>query len=199
MNGIKNSDYNKLADEVLINLIRQDDEKAFAVLYERYSGALYVHAYGLIQNREDTKDLLQRVFTKIWDIRDTLHSEINLSAYLYQMLKNMFINNLAHSKVVDRYLDNLSEYAKTYVADTDYSIREKQLQACIQSEIQQLPPKMREIFELSRTAYLTHREIAEKLGISEKTVKNQITNALKLLKSKLPHLIFLLVLFQVRP
>ncbi|WP_437921416.1 RNA polymerase sigma factor [Sphingobacterium sp. LRF_L2] len=193
---MRNSEYGILSDEILVDLIRQDDQKAFAVIYQRYSGPLYAHTYRFIRDREEAKDILQRVFTKIWDIRTQLPSEINLSAYLYQVVKNVLINHIAKGKVVDKYLDSLSNYAKTYIADTDHQIREKQLQEIIQEEIQRLPPKMREVFELSRTQYLTHRQIAEKLGISEKTVKNQITNALHILRSRLPEVLFLLAFFR---
>ncbi|TDS14976.1 RNA polymerase sigma factor [Sphingobacterium paludis] len=192
---MQNNDYGILSDEVLMDLIRHDDQQAFAMLYQRYSGALYAHAYNFIHDREESKDVLQKVFAKIWDIRNQLPLHINISAYLYQTVKHVLINHIARSKVADRYVESLSSFANSYVADTDHSIREKQLQQIIAQEIAQLPPKMRTIFELSRTAYLTHRQIAEKLGISEKTVKNQISNALKLLRAKLPELLFLLAFF----
>lgn len=192
---MRNNDYGILSDEVLVDLMRHDDQQAFAMLYKRYSGALYAHAYNFIHDREESKDVLQKVFAKIWDIRSQIPLNINISAYLYQTVKNALINHIARSKVADRYVDSLASFASSYVADTDHSIREKQLQEIIQYEIAQLPTKMREIFELSRTQYLSHRQIAEKLGISEKTVKNQITNALKLLRAKLPHLLFLLAFF----
>lgn len=195
MDVMRDNNYGTLSDEVLLNLMRLDDQQAFATLYKRYSGALYAHAYNFIHDREESKDVLQKVFAKIWDMRSQIPLNVNISAYLYQSAKNMLINHIARSKVANRYVDSLESFARSYVADTDHHIREKQLQEIIQHEIAQLPPKMREIFELSRTQYLTHKAIAEKLGISEKTVKNQITNALKLLRSKLPHLLFLLAFF----
>ncbi|GGH14160.1 RNA polymerase sigma-70 factor [Sphingobacterium alkalisoli] len=188
------SDYSILSDEILVDLIRQHDEKAFAVIYQRYSAPLYAHAYGFVHDREEIKDILQKVFVKIWDLRTQLPDQVKLSSYLYQTVKNAIINHIAHSKVVDNYLANISHYSKNYIADTDHHIREKQLQEIIDYEISQLPKKMREVFELSRSQHLTHKQIAEKLGITEKTVKNQITNALKLLRSKLPLLLFILAI-----
>ncbi|MGE8376848.1 MAG: RNA polymerase sigma factor [Sphingobacterium sp.] len=196
---MQDSDYAILSDGILVDLIRQDDEKAFAVIYQRYSMPLYAHANRFIRNREETKDILQKVFVKIWSIRNKLPKDIKLSSYLYQIVKNELINYISHSKVVDKYLESMSSYASTYVADTDHVIREKQLQDIIEREIQNLPEKMREIFQLSRKQYLSHKEIAEKLGISEKTVKNQISNALNLLRHKLPLLLFILAFFPYRP
>lgn len=196
---MQDSEYATLSDGILVDLIRQDDERAFSVIYKRYSVPLYIHANRFIRDREETKDILQKVFVKIWDIRGKLPTDIKLSSYLYQVVKNELINHISHSKVVDRYLDSMSSFAVSYVSDTDHVIREKQLQAIIEREIENLPEKMREIFQLSRTHYLSHREIAEKLGISEKTVKNQISNALKLLRNKLPLLLFFLAFFPDRP
>lgn len=192
---MQDNDYAILSDGILVDLIRQDDEKAFSVIYQRYSMPLYVHANRFIRDREETKDILQKVFVKIWSIRNRLPTDVKLSAYLYQIVKNELINHISHSKVVDKYLESMSFYASTYVADTDYVIREKQLQEIIEREIQNLPEKMREVFQLSRKQYLSHREIAEKLGISEKTVKNQLSNALHLLRQKLPLLLFILAFF----
>ncbi|WP_293952474.1 MULTISPECIES: RNA polymerase sigma-70 factor [unclassified Sphingobacterium] len=193
--NMQDNDYAILSDGILVDLIRQDDEKAFSVIYQRYSMPLYVHANRFIRDREETKDILQKVFVKIWSIRNRLPTDVKLSAYLYQIVKNELINHISHSKVVDKYLESMSSYASTYVADTDYVIREKQLQEIIEREIQNLPEKMREVFQLSRKQYLSHREIAEKLGISEKTVKNQLSNALHLLRQKLPLLLFILAFF----
>ncbi len=193
---MQDNDYAILSDGILVDLIRKDDEKAFSVIYQRYSMPLYVHANRFIRDREETKDILQKVFVKIWSIRNRLPTDVKLSAYLYQIVKNELINHISHSKVVDKYLESMSSYASTtYVADTDYVIREKQLQEIIEREIQNLPEKMREVFQLSRKQYLSHREIAEKLGISEKTVKNQLSNALHLLRQKLPLLLFILAFF----
>lgn len=196
---MQDSDYAILSDGILVDLIRQDDEKAFSVIYQRYSMPLYVHANRFIRDREETKDILQKVFVKIWAIRNKLPTDIKLSSYLYQIVKNELINYISHSKVVDKYLESMSSYASTYISDTDHVIREKQLQDIIEREIQNLPEKMREIFQLSRRQYLSHKEIAEKLGISEKTVKNQISNALNLLRHKLPLLLFILAFFPDRP
>ncbi|WP_209579722.1 RNA polymerase sigma-70 factor [Sphingobacterium sp. UBA5996] len=193
--NMQDNDYAILSDGILVDLIRQDDEKAFSVIYQRYSMPLYVHANRFIRDREEARDILQKVFVKIWSIRNRLPTDIKLSAYLYQIVKNELINHISHSKVVDKYLESMSSYASTYVADTDHVIREKQLQDIIEREIQNLPEKMREVFQLSRKQYLSHKEIAEKLGISEKTVKNQLSNALHLLRQKLPLLLFILAFF----
>ncbi|MFD2599240.1 RNA polymerase sigma factor [Sphingobacterium corticis] len=183
---MRENEYSHLADDVLFDLIHEDDEHAFSMLYQRFSSILYVHAYSMLRDRDEVKDIIQQVFIKIWERRHELKHQENVSSYLHQSIKNAVINVLAHHKVVDKYLDNLSFVANRSTNDTDFMVREKELNEILEQEIAQLPPKMRQIFELSRKDNLSHGEIASLLGISEKTVRNQISNALSLLKSRLP-------------
>ena len=92
----------------------------------------------------------------------------------------------AHEKVKSSYAeDSLQDFARTGNHDnTDHLVREKEFMAYIEREIQALPPKMREIFELSRKGHLSHKEIALLLDTSEHNVSKQISNAIKILKKK---------------
>jgi RNA polymerase sigma-70 factor (ECF subfamily) len=101
----------------------------------------------------------------------------------------MILNLLSHKAVEHKYTASLQQSA-SYT--TDLAIQEKELAARIQKEIDLLPPKMREVFLLSRSAHLTHHEISEQLSISEQTVAKQVTNALKILRVRLGSLILLL-------
>jgi RNA polymerase sigma factor (sigma-70 family) len=96
------------------------------------------------------------------------------------------------------------QYIKSYEhivdngsAITDHGIRVKLLKEFIEKEVSNLPPKMREIFELSRNEHLSHKEIAHKLEVSEKTVRNQINNALKILRGKWGIVIYLLFVTRI--
>lgn len=88
-------------------------------------------------------------------------------------------------------MSSLQNYITHGPCITDHVIREKQLAALIEKGISDLPPKMKEVFELSRKQKLTHKEIAEKLNLSEQTVKKQVNNALKILRVKLGTMLFL--------
>jgi RNA polymerase sigma factor (sigma-70 family) len=94
-------------------------------------------------------------------------------------------NLIDRKKVRSNYLSSLEDYIKKNEYSGEYRVREKQMQELIEKEITSLPPKMREVFELSRKANLNYREIAEKLNISDNTVKKQMSNALKILRSRL--------------
>nr|WP_184549228.1 sigma-70 family RNA polymerase sigma factor [Mucilaginibacter sp. FT3.2] len=99
--------------------------------------------------------------------------------------------------VQSKYVDSLNDYFNTHAsAATDYRVRENQLKAYIEKEIQKLPPKMRQIFEMSRKGNLSYKEISEQLNVSENNVSKQINNALRLLKTKLGIVVFLFFLIK---
>jgi len=184
----------QLTDDALIALLKEHDRAAFAEIYERYKGPLYVHAFHRLGDREETKDLIQQLFTTLWDNRAQLQINVQLSGYLFTAVRNRVFKFLAHQQIESAYIDSIGKAWETGDCITDHLLRERELLEVIEREIAALPPKMREIFELSRKQYLTHKEIAEQLQISEKTVRNQVSNALHILRVKLGILGYLLFL-----
>lgn len=183
-----------LSDNDLFIRLQRDDHEAYRELYVRYTGVLYAHAYLKLQDREEARDAVQEVFTTLWLRRATIELEQNISGYLYTALRNKVLNLIARRKLQSDYTASLQKFIDRDKVETDHLVRLNQLKAIVESAVQHMPDKMREIFDLSRNQHLSHREIAQKLGISEKTVKNQINNALKILRAKLGTFHFLLFL-----
>ncbi|MCR8559395.1 RNA polymerase sigma-70 factor [Mucilaginibacter sp. BJC16-A38] len=183
--------YTNLPDNELIKLLQSGDHSAFKEIYERYIFILLNHAYNKTRNREEAKDLVHEVFTHLWAKHDAIDPAINLSGYLYTCVRNAFLNQVAKKEVQSRYLLSLEQFAAQGPVIADHRIRERQLMDLIHHEIESLSPKMREVFKLSRREYLSHREIAERLDISEQTVSKHVTNALKILHVKLGAFIYL--------
>jgi RNA polymerase sigma-70 factor (family 1) len=184
-----------LLDSELITLLREGDHSAYTQIYERYYYLMFVFAYKKLRNEDLAKDFVQELFTKLWIKKDTIVSDGNLSQYLYISLRSRMFDYFGHQKVEGRYLDFLKNYAQENKSEhTDHLIREKQLTAYIEKQIQSLPYKMRKIFELSRKEHLSHKDIANKLGTSEHNVSKQITNALKILRTKLGIIYFFISL-----
>lgn len=177
--------FEEQSDQDLLTLIREDDDRAFAVLYQRYSGVLYLHACRLLEDEDEAKDALQELFTKLWVKRSELELRTSLSSYLYTALRNQILDTFAHRKIKEKYIDSLQQFLDEGECMTDNYIREKELSELIEKEVALLPEKMRTVFELSRKVYLSYKEIAFELDISDKTVKKQINNALKILRHKL--------------
>src|SRR5690606_994169 len=116
-------------------------------------------------------------------------------AYLYISIRNRILNIIAHKHVQSVHIQSLQHLINQGVCQTDYLVREKELRAIIEEEIAALPNKMQEIFEMSRSQYLSHKEIASALDLSEHTVKKQVNNALRILRTKLGILVLLAILF----
>lgn len=187
--------YNSLKDSELLGLLRSGNEKAFAEIYERYWGLMFHHVLKMTGDKDETKDLVQELFTNLWLNVEQIEPETNISAYLYVSARNKVINLIRHDKVKNNYLSSLSNFANHHQNSILEQLSAKDLSIAIEREIQNLPCKMREIFELSRKEFRTHKEIAEELQISDKTVKKQINNAIKILRLRLNIFILILTIF----
>lgn len=188
--------YTDYSDTQLLGLMSEDDSQAFAQIYQRYKGVLFVHAYRMLRNYEESKDILQELFTTFWIKRSEIVLTSTLSAYLYGALRNRVFDTIAHRKVQQKYISSLAEFIEEGQCITDQQVREHELAALIEKEVSLLPPKMRRVFELSRNQHLSYQEIADELQISDKTVKKQVNNALNILREKLDTaFIFLSFLF----
>ncbi|WP_257666823.1 RNA polymerase sigma factor [Parapedobacter tibetensis] len=188
--------YTSKSDLELATLLQADDEAAYAELYRRYALMLLNHAYNKTRDREEAKDIVHEVFSMLWSRRKALRFSSNLSGFLYTAVRNIILNQVTRREVEAKYFQSMQHFADTEESIADYLIREQQLAELVEREIEQLPKKMRQVFTLSRKEYLSHQEIAEKLGISEQTVSKHVTNALKILRGKLGILVYLLWLIK---
>ena len=172
-------------DEELVDLLRQHDEVAFSILYERYWILLFRHANHMLKDESLAQDVLQEVFISLWSNASFLKPQTNLTAYLYKATRNRVLNILAQDKLRDEHLQHFLLFMEQKVIIPDEKLREKELMSILETELKDLPDKMREVFELSRIEQLSHQEIAEKLNITKHTVKSQINNVLKRLRNRL--------------
>ena len=186
--------YATLPDRLLFDLLRLEDEVAFKEIYDRYFDALYVHAYRRLGDKDEAEDTVQEIFVILWEKRQQIELKGNLSGYLYTAVRNKIFNIMAHKQVVAVHLQSLRAFIERGECQTDHVVREKELQAMIDNEVAALPDKMQEVFALSRYKYLNNREISAELKLSEHTVKKQISNALRILRTKLGILFLLFYL-----
>src|SRR5690606_21721950 len=186
--------YTTYTDNELFSLLSKDDYSAYTEIYDRYAPLLYMHAYKRLKNREEAKDIIQELFITIWERRSEIELKSNLSAYLYTSIRNRVLKVISHKQVESSYIISLQNSIEKGYASTDYLVREKELIDIIEKEINALPSKMRLVFNLSRKSHLSHKEIAEKLDLSESTVKKQVNSALKVLRVKLQALFYVIIL-----
>ncbi|GEP98940.1 RNA polymerase sigma factor [Chitinophaga cymbidii] len=182
--------YRTYSDAQLTVLLMTGDHAAFNEIHQRYYALLYHHAYKRLPSEEDVKDILQELFAALWNNRGSLTLTSSLAAYLYTAVRNRVINVFSKQKVRHIYIQSLQQYLDEGENVTDQKLREKELIALVEREIAALPPRMREVFELSRNAQLSHNEIAELLDTSPQTVRKQIQNVLRILRAKLGATVF---------
>lgn len=190
--------YSKYSDPDLVLLLKEGDRNAFAEIYHRYKLILHNHAWNKTQNTVDAQDVIQEIFSNLWIKREVIQIDTNLSGYLYNSVRNHILNLFARKQLQQKYIDSIREFAQGGAAVTDYKVRESMLRDAIEKEIADLPPRMREVFELSRKRHLSHKEIADIMGTTEQTVKKQMSNALKHLRSKLGIIHYLYLLWMLR-
>jgi RNA polymerase sigma-70 factor (family 1) len=179
------TDCRSFTDAELIALLKQGDRAAFAEIFDRHWGSLYIHAEKMLHDREEARDIVQEVFISLWDKAGEREITSSLSAYLFSSTRNKVLNLIRDKKTRSGYINLFALYIEGHHNDTLEFIEEKELLGAIEAVIQSLPEKMRKVFELSRKEHLSHKEIAAKLDISDGTVKRQISNALHVLRTEL--------------
>lgn len=173
------------SEDDLLSAFNSGNKEAFEVIYDRYWLLLIQHANHMLNDEEEAKDVVQEVFTALWSRSDTNPIYPPLTAFLYAVTRNRILNRLKHFKIEAKYLAQVEHIIHHPSELPDSRVREQDLKRVIEDGLNSLPPKMREVFELSRKQHKTHKEIADQLSISDKTVKKQINNALRILKSKM--------------
>ena len=174
-------------DEKYILGLRKGSHADFNKLYDLYADRLYGFAYNLTHSSEMAEEIVQEVFLKIWQMREHLSPEYSFRSFLFTIAKNKFLNDLRNRLTLlsyDEYtaqLDAAEEGANTTENDFNFhELNEQILQAK-----DKLSKRQRMIFEMSREEGLSSQEIALKLDISEQSVRNQLSSALKVLREEL--------------
>ena len=175
-------------DYKLVALLREGNSDAFTQIYQRYWMVMYMHALKMLKSENDARDIVQEIFTSLWLKRQSIDPKVNLAGYLFVATKNKVLDLISHQRIRLDYLGSLSSFAEAHNNQVLARIEEKELLQILQQEIARLPAKMRQIFEMRINEHLTYIEIADKLNISDKTVKKQISNAIQVIRPKLRHL-----------
>ncbi len=172
------------------------DKQLFEQLFREYFSPLCNFALGYVNDLDTAKEIVQEVFINLWDKKDSITSDKSVKAYLFTSVRNRCLNYIRdHKKFRSYVLDvELEDYEMVF---ENNSMTQTETQIKIQQAIEKLPEKCRQVFQLSRFDELKYKEIAEKMGISIKTVEAQVSKALKILREELKELIIsmLLILF----
>lgn len=161
------------------------DEDAFCELYAAYKNRLIYFAMRYLKSREYAEDIFQDAFTVIWESRSFINPDASFSSYLYTIVHNRILNQLRELESEDRLKSQILSQAVDYNNDTNNEIFANDLQGLISRALQQLTPRQREVFDMSREKQMSHKEIAEALSISVNTVQEHISVSLRVLRTYL--------------
>lgn len=154
-------------------------------VFRKHFKPLTVYATKLLGNRQDAEDVVQDVFFQLWK-NSVEQTTDDMTPYLFVAVKNGCLKKVRHLKVVDKYQGTLKTH--NYINDNPlHYMMLKEVEDCIEETLGSVPERTRSIFLLSRFESKKHKEIAEKLEISIKTVEAHITKVLSVLKEKLNH------------
>lgn len=170
------------------------DQKIYEVIFRAYYKVLCRYANGIVNDPDDAEELVQQVFVAIWEKRSEFKIEVSIKSYLYRAVHNRCLNYIAQSKVRTMYANEKINDGIP-VEHPVANLRQKELQERIRVALLKLPEQCRIVFKLSRFEELKYSEIASHLGISIKTVENQMGKALRIMREELKeYLPFIIVL-----
>jgi len=167
----------------LIMQVFYSKEAHFEQVYKEHYKRLHAYAFVMLKDSENAEEMVQQVFLKLWETNGLEHINESVPGYLYRAVHNACLNFLKHLKVKHAY----QTYAVTRqeFASATETMQMRELQVKLNDALNDLPEQCRTIFQMSRFEHLKYHEIADRLGLSVKTVENQIGKALKILRSKL--------------
>lgn len=180
----------------LVRLLKKGDMEAFDAVYDKYCHKLHQFVIRYLKDETDAEEIVQEVFIKIWESRKKIKEYSSFESFLFTIAYNSTISLLRK-----RVSENKSkEYLKSFQSINNANpvieeIQYKELNQKVQFLLEQLTPRQKEIYLLSREEGLTHKEIAEKLSVSENTVKNHLVTTLKFLKNNIDSALIVNLLF----
>jgi RNA polymerase sigma-70 factor (ECF subfamily) len=178
-------------DEQLLSKMADDDRQAFTSLYRRYWEELFITAAKTLRGKEEAADVVQDVFLSLWNRRKELHIQGSVAAYLHTSVRYKCINYIERNITRRDYLLLLTEIQiNNSSTNPESKLICKEMQESIGKAVSNMPPKMQEVYKLSRLEHLSHKEIAEYMSISVETVKKHIHHALNLIRTDLPSNIY---------
>ena len=173
---------------------QQCDDLAFEQLFKSHFKALHAYANVILKDEDDADEIVQNIFLKFWEKRNLLNVQTSLKAYLYKCVYHDSLNFLKHRKIKIKYKDFAAYTMNEEHLPASSKVEMTELEYNLGLALNELPEQCRTIFQMSRFEELKYREIAERLGLSIKTIENQMGKALRILRLELADFLPLILL-----
>ena len=170
--------------ELVLRLI-DGDEDAFCELYAAYKNRLLYFAMKFVKSREFAEDIFQDAFTVVWQSRRFINPDASFSSYLYTIVRNRILNQIRDMANEDKLKEHILSHAVDSANEPNNKILFDDLKDVLSRALEQLTPRQREVFNMSRDLQMSHKEIAEALGVSVNTVQEHISVSLKVIRAYL--------------
>ncbi|MEL6389341.1 MAG: RNA polymerase sigma-70 factor [Bacteroidota bacterium] len=171
-------------DSEILALLKKGDEKAVEYLFYRFFDYLCSVVYRVIHDYEAARDVVQDLFFELWKKRETIEIQTALMPYLRRAAVNRGLNYIKRKRIVAHQDEDAAADIPSTEVSSQVKLEKEELEARIHRVIDSLPPKCRLVFCMSRFESLSYQEIATSLEISVKTVENQISKALRILRAE---------------
>lgn len=181
-----------IADKLILVQLKNSNQGVFELVFNYYYSGLVVYADQIVKNTPTSEDIVQSIFMKLWETRETLEIR-SFRSYFIQCVKNRCIDHIRSQEVKSKYHNQTVDYSQVEIPEDLWTKNE--LDEVLQLAINKLPPRCREIFLMSRVENMKIAEIAEKLNLSGRTVETQISKALKILRVELADYLPLFIFF----
>jgi len=182
-------------DYCLVQLLQKGNVVAFDSLFEIYSPKLFGFSMKYLKNESEAEELVQDIFVQVWEHRQTLKTEYSFKSYLFTIALNQIRRYFNKKAISLRYLESIQNDPDQTINEI---IRKDEYESTLQQInfiIGQMPPRRREIFTKRKLRGKSSKEIAEELNISAGTVDNQVSEALRFIRSRLNNKNFTLLFF----
>jgi len=174
-------------DQELVSLLIEGNENAFAIIYERYAFDLYRYARKNIQDSEDCREMVHDIFESLWKRHANLRHVTVLNAYLFRTMKYKIIRYTQHQAVKRKYAEHYKLFEAVYDNTSEEERQPENMETMIENSLAELPERCQVAVRLRLTENLSNGEIANRMNITEQTVKNYMVAALKHLRIAFQH------------
>ncbi len=182
-------------EKKLVELLKKSDIGAFDELFAWYSKKIYCFALSYLKNREDSEGIVQEVFFRIWKNRHKVNEHYSFKSFLFTISYNLIMDRFREKMKDQVFLDELISKANDADSSTDDSVNFHSLNEHYWQLVEQLPPRRKKVYKLSRLEGCSYKEISTRLKISVNTVENHMGAALKYLRNNLGQESFVILLF----
>lgn len=169
--------------------------KGYEILFNEHYSRMVSYAYNFLKEQEASEEIVQEVFYQLWINREKTEIKTSINSYLYRAVRNRCINMIKHIEIRENYKQYNSEEIEKSDLEFDSLLTVSELDKKIRESIDQMPMQRKKIFLMSRYEDMTYKEIADKMGLSKKTIENQMGKALQYMRTELKDYLPIILIF----